>query len=123
MTEPRQPDFIRVSSPGQSSVDITCRQCGSVVPDSGTIQQAHLDWHEALGEVIEAVRVLSALGPSITPLSMLGGPTRAEYEALGRVARRACPSCNHREHGTIRCEVADGGDNAQPNTCGCIEIR
>lgn len=119
-----QPDFIRVSSPGRSHVDIACRHCGSVVPDSGTIQQAHLDWHEGLSEVIEAVRVLSALGPSIAPISALGGPTAADYEHLRRMSNRlaACPSCHHRAHGAVRCRVADGGDNDQPNSCECVYV-
>lgn len=55
---PELPDFIRVSSPGESSVQITCRRCGSVVPDSGTIQMAHLDWHQELDEVASALRGL-----------------------------------------------------------------
>lgn len=108
-----------------------CNTCGALVSGWAEGRERHDLFHEGLGEVIEAVRVLSALGPSITPLSMLGGPTRTDYEALSAMARRAsirqsadeaCPSCHHKAHGVIRCRVADGGDNDQPNLCECVYV-
>jgi hypothetical protein len=39
------PDFVRMA-PTEIVHAVACRICGSLLPDAGSIQMAHLDWHK-----------------------------------------------------------------------------
>jgi hypothetical protein len=40
------PDFVRMA-PTEIVHAVACRICGSLLPDAGSIQMAHMDWHRA----------------------------------------------------------------------------
>lgn len=51
-------NFIRLASPEMAN-PVCCQKCGALLPDAGTIQMAHDDWHKKLDATETAVRALA----------------------------------------------------------------
>lgn len=72
--------YVNVS--GDVGQLFACQRCGALVPDAGSIQTAHNDWHESLDEMTAVFRLVarSTLIPSISNPPLTG-------EEYGRIMK------------------------------------